>query len=50
MVYLAGSSVATVIAALGASALIVFRHRSNLKRWRKGQEPRIDERGASIQD
>ncbi len=50
MAYVAGSSAATVIAALGASALIVFRHRSNLVRWRKGQEPRIDRRGASIQD
>jgi acyl phosphate:glycerol-3-phosphate acyltransferase len=50
MAYLAGSSVATVIAASGASVLIVFRHRSNLMRWRKGQEPRIDGRGASTQD
>src|SRR5262245_30883572 len=36
LAYLAGSPAATVIAALIASALILFRHRSNLARWQRG--------------
>jgi len=39
--YVTGSSSAAVVAACAASALIVFRHRSNLKRLRAGTERRI---------
>ena len=39
--YATGSSSAAVLAACAASALIVFRHRSNLKRLRAGTERRI---------
>src|SRR5262249_33724825 len=41
LAYLAGSPAATVIAAWIASALILFRHRSNLARWQRGPEPRL---------
>jgi glycerol-3-phosphate acyltransferase PlsY len=43
--YASGSSLAAVCAAITASALIVFRHRSNLLRVRKGTERRIGARG-----
>jgi glycerol-3-phosphate acyltransferase PlsY len=41
LAYAAGSPTATVIAACAASALILFRHRSNLRRWQRGLEPRL---------
>jgi glycerol-3-phosphate acyltransferase PlsY len=42
--YALDSPVAAVVAAMGASALIVFRHRSNLRRVRLGTERRIGAR------
>jgi glycerol-3-phosphate acyltransferase PlsY len=47
LTYLAGSPAATVLVAFVASALILFRHRSNLRRWQRGLEPRLgaDSRG-----
>lgn len=41
MVYAAGSPTPVVAAALAATALIVFRHRSNLARVRAGTERRL---------
>jgi acyl phosphate:glycerol-3-phosphate acyltransferase len=48
--YLAGSPGPTVAVGIGAAALIVFRHRTNLARMRRGAERRIGarERSASI--
>jgi glycerol-3-phosphate acyltransferase PlsY len=46
LTYLAGSPSATVVAAFTASALILFRHRSNLMRWRRGDEPRLGSGGS----
>lgn len=43
--YAVGSSLAAVAAALAVSALIVFRHRSNLRRVKMGTERRIGARG-----
>lgn len=45
--YLSGSPGPVVTAAVAASALIVFRHRSNLARVREGTEPRV---GASVRE
>jgi glycerol-3-phosphate acyltransferase PlsY len=42
--YALGSSLAAVVAAIAVSALIVFRHRSNLLRVRMGTERRIGAR------
>ena len=42
--YAVGSSAAAVVAAFGATAIIVFRHRSNLARLRTGTERRIGAR------
>lgn len=42
--YLVGSAPAAVFAAIAASAIIVFRHRSNLARLRMGTERRIGAR------
>ena len=42
--YLVGSPSAAVFAAIAASAIIVFRHRSNLARLRMGTERRIGAR------
>jgi glycerol-3-phosphate acyltransferase PlsY len=39
--WLAGAPVAVVLAAAGTATLIVFRHRSNLRRLRTGTERRI---------
>jgi glycerol-3-phosphate acyltransferase PlsY len=39
--YVTGSPVSAVVSALGAAALIVFRHRSNLVRVRLGTERRL---------
>ena len=44
LVYAVGSPAPAVIAAFAASALIVFRHRSNLDRLRAGTEPRLGAR------
>jgi glycerol-3-phosphate acyltransferase PlsY len=43
--YALDSSLAAVVAAIAASALILFRHRSNLRRVRLGTERRIGTRG-----
>ena len=42
--YALGSPASAVVAALAAAAMIVFRHRSNLKRLRMGTERRIGAR------
>jgi acyl phosphate:glycerol-3-phosphate acyltransferase len=42
--YTLGASRASVLAAAGAAALIVFRHRSNMSRLRAGTEHRIGQR------
>jgi glycerol-3-phosphate acyltransferase PlsY len=42
--YALDSPAAAVVAAIGAGALIVFRHRSNLRRVRLGTERRIGAR------
>jgi glycerol-3-phosphate acyltransferase PlsY len=39
--YLSGSATGTVVAAVAAAALIVFRHRTNLRRLRAGVERRV---------
>jgi glycerol-3-phosphate acyltransferase PlsY len=41
LAYALGSPAPTVLAALAASSLIVFRHRSNVLRLRMGTEPRL---------
>jgi len=41
MAYATGAPAASVVAAFGAAAIIVFRHRSNLGRLRTGTERRI---------
>lgn len=41
MAYALGYAPAAVVAAIGAAALIVFRHRSNLARMRAGTERRL---------
>jgi glycerol-3-phosphate acyltransferase PlsY len=41
--WLAGSPRAVVIAAAGACALILFRHRGNLRRILRGTERRVGE-------
>jgi glycerol-3-phosphate acyltransferase PlsY len=43
--WLAGSPRAVVIAAAGGAALILFRHRANLRRIVRGTERRVGERG-----
>ena len=45
-VYVAGGSATTIVAALAATALIVFSHRSNLARLRTGTERRLGSRDA----
>jgi glycerol-3-phosphate acyltransferase PlsY len=45
LVYAVDSAAPAVIAAFAASALIIFRHRSNLDRLRAGTEPRLGARG-----
>ena len=45
-VYLAGSPAPAIVAALAASVLIVFSHRSNLMRLRTGSERRLGTRDA----
>lgn len=45
--YLAGSSLAATLAAVAASALIVFRHRSNLMRLQAGSERRLGARNGA---
>jgi glycerol-3-phosphate acyltransferase PlsY len=42
--FAAGAPTSALTAALGASMLIVFRHRSNLMRVREGREPRVGAR------
>jgi glycerol-3-phosphate acyltransferase PlsY len=42
--WLAGSPRAVVIAAIGGAALILFRHRANLRRIARGTERRMGER------
>jgi glycerol-3-phosphate acyltransferase PlsY len=42
--YVTGSPVSAVVSALGAAAVIVFRHRSNLVRVRRGTERRLGAR------
>jgi glycerol-3-phosphate acyltransferase PlsY len=42
--WLAGSPSAVVIAAIGGAALILFRHRANLRRIARGTERRMGER------
>jgi glycerol-3-phosphate acyltransferase PlsY len=44
LAYVAGSSTPTVVAAAGAAALIVFRHRSNVARLRARTERRVGAR------
>jgi glycerol-3-phosphate acyltransferase PlsY len=44
LAYFTGSSAAAVAAACGASAIIAFRHRSNVARLRNGTERRIGAR------
>ena len=44
LAWVLGASTATVIAALAAAALILFRHRSNLMRVRTGTERRLGAR------
>jgi acyl phosphate:glycerol-3-phosphate acyltransferase len=39
--YATGSPAAAIAAAAGVAVLIIFRHRSNLKRVRAGTEPRV---------
>ncbi len=46
LAYAMGSPAPAVGAAFGASAIIVFRHRSNLRRLRRGTERRINAREA----
>jgi acyl phosphate:glycerol-3-phosphate acyltransferase len=45
LAYAVGSPAPAVVAACAASAIIVFRHRSNLTRLRSGTERRIGARG-----
>lgn len=44
LAYAYGSPLPIVAAAIGASALILFRHRSNLRRVRAGTERRVSDR------
>ena len=44
LAYAVGSPAPAVLAALGASAIIVFRHRSNVLRLRTRTERRLGER------
>jgi glycerol-3-phosphate acyltransferase PlsY len=48
--WLAGAPQAVVMAAAGSAALILFRHRANLRRLRAGTERRLgrDRRGAGV--
>ena len=39
--WLAGAPLAVVVAAMGSAALILFRHRTNLRRLREGTERRL---------
>ena len=48
--YLEGGSGSVVVAALAASALIVFKHRSNFVRLRTGQERRLGTRSSALPD
>ena len=47
-VYMTGGSATTIVAALAATALIVFSHRSNLTRLRAGTERRLGSRDAQV--
>jgi glycerol-3-phosphate acyltransferase PlsY len=44
LAYVTGSSVPSIVAAIGAAALIIFRHRSNVARLRARTEPRVGAR------
>jgi glycerol-3-phosphate acyltransferase PlsY len=46
--YAVGAPAASLAAAIAASSLIVFRHRSNLMRVREGTEPRVGARLARL--
>jgi glycerol-3-phosphate acyltransferase PlsY len=46
--YVSGSPGSSVAAAVAASALIVFRHRSNLARVREGTERRVGGRVGEV--
>jgi acyl phosphate:glycerol-3-phosphate acyltransferase len=44
LAYVTGSSTPSIAAAIGAAALIIFRHRSNVARLRARTEPRVGAR------
>jgi glycerol-3-phosphate acyltransferase PlsY len=44
LAYVTGSSTPAIVAAIGAAALIIFRHRSNVVRLRARTEPRVGAR------
>jgi glycerol-3-phosphate acyltransferase PlsY len=44
LAYVTGSSMPSIVAAIGAAALIIFRHRSNVARLRARTEPRVGAR------
>jgi glycerol-3-phosphate acyltransferase PlsY len=44
LAYVTGSSMPSTVAAIGAAALIIFRHRSNVARLRARTEPRVGAR------
>jgi glycerol-3-phosphate acyltransferase PlsY len=44
LVYVTGSSTPVIVAAIGAAALIIFRHRSNVARLRARTERRVGAR------
>lgn len=44
LAYVTGSSMPSTVAAIGAAALILFRHRSNVARLRARTEPRVGAR------